>query len=299
MHEIISNQPPRTIIFILEGITVSLAITIPAILFFPEHIQPALSYQLSLGLICGSLIYGAGAAINEGCALGTINHLMNGKLNYLGTIIGMASGIFIYLFVINFLRIGPINTISNIQGNILLLIPILIIVWVVLGIRIYKLTGMRIIGDLKNFITSPVTRDIVSILILGTASGVLYLTLGQSWDYTRLIILSEESMFYGTQSRINLVLLSITVSGFLFGIAIATKLSKSFQLLKIDIKSFCRKLTGGVFMGIGACLIPGGNDTLIFYSLPGVALHAPVAILLILFAIAIILKIKSNFISSI
>ena len=95
--EIIKRKPPKTIFFILQATVVALSITIPALVFFPNQISVASSYAISWYLFFGACLYGVGASLNGSCALGTLNQFMNGKVEFLFTIIGMAIGFFVFL----------------------------------------------------------------------------------------------------------------------------------------------------------------------------------------------------------
>jgi hypothetical protein len=55
------------------------------------------------------------------------------------------------------------------------------------------------------------------------------------------------------------------------------------------LQTWPRHLIGGTLMGAGAVLIPGGNDTLILDSLPGLSPHAIPAFVALLFGIGMTL----------
>lgn len=59
----------------------------------------------------------------------------------------------------------------------------------------------------------------------------------------------------------------------------------SLRLRWARIQTWPRHLIGGTLMGAGAVLIPGGNDTLILKSLPGLSPHAIPAFAALLFGI--------------
>ena len=95
--ELLQRKPAKTLFFVLQAMVVALSVTIPALVVFPNHISVAASYNISWYLLAGSCLYGLGASLNGSCALGTLNHLMNGKIEFLFTIIGMSIGFFIFL----------------------------------------------------------------------------------------------------------------------------------------------------------------------------------------------------------
>ncbi len=95
-HEIIDHKPPKTIFFVVQAMMVALSITIPAMILFPEKIFLAQSYSISPYLLVGACLYGVGASVNGACALGTLNKLMNGKIEYIASILGISLGFFIF-----------------------------------------------------------------------------------------------------------------------------------------------------------------------------------------------------------
>ena len=63
----------------------------------------------------------------------------------------------------------------------------------------------------------------------------------------------------------------------------------SLRLRWRRVQTWPRHLIGGTLMGAGAVLIPGGNDTLILDSLPGLSPHAIPAFVALLFGIGVTL----------
>jgi len=63
----------------------------------------------------------------------------------------------------------------------------------------------------------------------------------------------------------------------------------SLRLQWRRIQTWPRHLIGGTLMGAGAVLIPGGNDTLMLKSLPGLSPHAIPAFVALLFGIGVTL----------
>ena len=54
-------------------------------------------------------------------------------------------------------------------------------------------------------------------------------------------------------------------------------------------------LAGGFLMGIGASAVPGGNDVLLMWTIPGLTLYGLVAYLTMIGAIAIAMLIGKKF----
>lgn len=287
-QEIIEKKPAKTIIFILEAITISLAITVPSIIFFPDQINIAQSYQFTMSLIFGALIYGFGSALNGGCAIGTLSYLLNGNMNFLGTFIGMAFGYLIYINTSILSVFSEPVPDQNMKHNIIYLVTILIVSWGFTAWRVkqfLKPSGEKVSKSFKYFLTSSVARDFIAIFILGITCGILFLMLGHSWNHIRWLFSTGEILSGRNMVDEQFQSITVTTISFILGILAATLLSKSFKLSSFKLFKFLKKIAGGVFIAIGVIFIPGGNDTLILYDVPGLSFHAPIALIVIMMSI--------------
>lgn len=294
VSEVVAGKPAKTLIFIVEAVTIALAVTIPVFLFFPDYVQLAASYRISPFLFFGALIYGVGVTINGGCAFGTLNHLMSGNINYSGTLLGMVMGFYLFQMTGAATVIDPVPQSSDAFQNTPFLILILFLSWIVIIIHGKKFLDSGIQRKLRQFINAPIARDFIAVSLLGISSGLLFLMFGHSWDYTHWIQMSAKILAGDEEGGGIYLSLSIATAGALLGIFVATLLSRSFRWFAIELKMFAIRVVAGLLMGIGASLIPGGNDTLIIYGLPGIAVYAPVAIFIIMVTIALILKLNSK-----
>ncbi len=297
-HEIVHRKPAKTMFFIMHAMVVALSITIPAMVVFPDFILLAPSYGLSTFLIMGACLYGVGSSINGSCALGTLNQLMSGKIEFLASIIGIAIGFFGFLTIQDWISLDKLQSAKMINGKIIFFVPLILLVWSITIFQTYKFfkthQGNKL-RKLKQYITSSVARDYVGISIFGFCSGALYLILGGSWDYTSLIQSVETSIY--TSRVFNLPILVTTIA-LIFGMGAASILSKDFQYQKPEFLSFVSKLIAGSMMGVAVGLIPGGNDTLILHGIPGLAIHAPIALVVMMASIAAIMWISKTFSNS-
>lgn len=294
-EEIIERKPAKTMLFVMEAMTMALSITIPAMFFFPEYISLAPSYDLSVYLFAGSMLFGMGAAMNNACALGTLNQLMNGKLEHLGTILGVTAGFFIFMNLELFLTLQKLKSTSHAELNIFLFVPLIVLVW---GISLFKIikfskrSNEKKLIKLRHYLTFPVARDFIGVSIFGFCSGVIYLILGRSWDYTKLIMDMTQYAYAGAPPDGYVLPVLITTIALISGMAIATLLSKNFKFQRSTFQSFAVKFLAGGLMGVAVGLIPGGNDTIVLHSIPGLAMHAPISLMVMMMTIAIVLFIK-------
>jgi len=296
-HEIIERKPPKTMLFVMEAMTVALSITIPAMIFFPDQISLAPSYEITFYLFTGAVLYGVGAAVNSACALGTLNQLMNGRMEYIATILGLAAGFMIFLNFDLIYTIQKLKSTGNADLNILFFLPLMFIVWSVVLfqiIRFMKQSGETKLKKFQQYLTSPVARDFIGVSIFGLCGGILYLLLGRSWDYTKFIMDLEEHLHAGFLPDSSILPVLTTTLALVSGMAIATVLSKNFKFQPGTLKAFMTRFSAGILMGFGVGLIPGGNDTIILHGIPGVAFHAPFALMIMMGSIAFVVFVKKS-----
>lgn len=295
VSEIISKKPKKTLIFMLEAMMVSLAITTPVLLFFPEYGHVAPSYDLTLSLCAGAVVYGIGASINQSCAFGTMNQLSQGDFNFFGTVIGMVIG-FAVLDRIGRFGIYYAHVSQDLEGNhsVYALVVLFVLAWVMIGwiaLQFYQST-LSFRKKMEQLLFSPVARTHLSVFILGIGSGSLYLLLGTNWDYTSWLYHAQQYATYGVVSFDDqFEILGYTALSLVIGKVTAAYLSKNFYLRPLQISSILEKIFGGCLMGLGVGLIPGGNDTLILYSASGLATHTLPAMCVMGATIWVMLKI--------
>lgn len=118
--------------------------------------------------------------------------------------------------------------------------------------------------------------------VIGIANGGLYLLHG-SWTYTAAFRSGAGSLAPGGAPQFSLFLAVIC------GMTLSTLQRGSFRLDWRIRRSWLMSLTGGILMGSGAALVPGGNDTLLLYGIPAFSGHAFPAYIAMLIGVAIVL----------
>ena len=220
---------------------------------------------------------------------------MNGKIEYAATILGLTAGFIIFLNSDLIYTIQDLKNTNNADLNIFLFVPLMLLVW---GVSIFQI--MRFVKQskekklkkLKQYLTSPVARDFIGVSIFGLCSGTIYLLLGRSWDYTKFIMDVEEHLYAGFLPDATIFPIMTTTIALISGMTLATILSKSFELQSSSLKAFVTKLFAGMLMGIAVGFIPGGNDTIILHGIPGIASHAPIALMVMMVTISLAIYIK-------
>ena len=113
--------------------------------------------------------------------------------------------------------------------------------------------------------------------------------LHDAWTYTNALKRQVQSLWQPIEQpvTIHLILFIALFSGMLLSAMQRGKIRLRWR----RIQAWPRHLIGGTLMGAGAVLIPGGNDTLILKSLPGLSPHALPAFIALLFGVGVTLLI--------
>jgi uncharacterized protein len=126
---------------------------------------------------------------------------------------------------------------------------------------------------------APHYRVASAALVMGICAGLLYALHG-GWSYTTTLRRAVEAGYRGLPGPTQIQFLLF--AAFLTGMVLSSLQRRSFRLRWKPTGSIAPRLAGGAMMGVGAAMVPGGNDTLILTGLPafsGWSLAAYVAVL--------------------
>lgn len=235
--------------------------------FSPTSASPVLeSIPPALGLL-GGFLFGVGAAINGGCSLSTLQRLADGDTSMLGTLGAFIFGVLAWnAFNIN-QDFGTLQALSSIWQSgrpwVVALLAALSIWTVTESIRLWcsapptDRPGQRFLA--------PAYRLSTSAALLGIAGGLLY-NLQGAWTYTNYLRADTASWLGAgpAPSHFHALLFAALLGGML----LSSLQRKSFALNRLWWRHLPRRLGGGLLMGLGGALVPGGNDTLILAAIP-------------------------------
>jgi toxin CptA len=228
----------------------------------PDQVWLPHDAQFHLGIVVGGLLLGLGAMVNGGCYLGSVLYLGTGNLNFLFTLAGIGLGL---RAAASWAPLPAIATpgLKMVMGASWLagLGMFALIIAVLLYHR--RFTGQWLA------------------LLAGLLAGLVYAR-SPGWSYgSTLEALAHGRLDLG-QWRGELYALS------LFAGAIgAAALGGQFRLQRLMPWRVLRCLCGGAILGYGAALIPGGNDSLLLWAIPGLTLYGALAFGLMLGAIGL------------
>lgn len=288
--EIFSTRRFYMLKAMLKTVLWVMAVSMPILLFLPDVAALNRSYAVSFTAIIGGFAFGVGAAINGGCAFSTLGYLANGNLWMLTTLVGYCLGVTGLSIIVPI--IGPGQNLAPwvLKAPRPLIITMLAGLWLLLSWEIFRLWKTREKDrSLSQLFLSNYYRLSTAALVLGFSGGVLY-SLYDTWTYTNTLKQKLQSIWMPVEkpATINLLLFL----ALFFGMVVSALQRRSWRLQWHPIQTWPRHLIGGALMGAGAVLIPGGNDTLMLKSLPGLSPHALPAMLALFAGIGITLPLE-------
>ncbi|MGD9835178.1 MAG: YeeE/YedE thiosulfate transporter family protein [Piscinibacter sp.] len=262
------------------------------VLGFGRALPPVLMPSSMGWALAGGWLFGAGAALNGGCSLSTLHRLADGELGMLATLAGLVLG------VLAWAAAGVLHA-----GVVWLpVVPAWIrwpalAPWLLLALALWALLRVRAFGrlwrsqpepSLRRRVLAPRYHLSVSAAVMGLAGGLLYATHG-AWSYTNHLRTSVLHAWGGGAAAPSGAHSALVIA--LVGGMAASALQRGSVAWRRPSGpgGWLRHGAGGVLMGAGAAMVPGGNDTLLLNGLPTLALQAATSYLSLLVGIATVL----------
>jgi hypothetical protein len=223
---------------------------------------------ISGALLGGALLLAAGALVNDACLLGTLARLSQGEVRFLGVPVGLAIG----YGVVPTAGLEPVALSPNLFGQPAA--PAILLVIASFGLVAAGWAALSRGGDAG----SPGRwRLRTSMLVLGGAGALLFV-LTPGWTYSEAVWQGVDEL--GGTTRMEHTLAAIlTGLATLAGALTAGVASGSFRLERPAVDCVFRSILGGALMAIGAAYVPGGNDHLLLWSVPGGSVSGLIAYL--------------------
>jgi uncharacterized protein len=212
-------------------------------------------------LVPAAILFGVGAYVNGACVFGSVGHFGNGEIAFGFTFLGIAAVFYIEsLFGLRSDR-PPISA-SLPLGPVLFAIALLAILALRLGVSFESESNFR---------------------RLTLSMGAIGIT------FTILAVLAPRfSITTSVGSIVSIPVAGTVISVCMFGgsLVSARFRNRRFLLKWPTIKGMAARTLGGILMGLGALLIPGGNDTLLMIGFPMGAWQAALAYVLLVASLA-------------
>jgi len=235
------------------GLTMTgFALALPQVVLLPA--------QLHVGwqVILGAMTMGLGATMNQGCFLGSIAGLGRGNLAFLFTLIGITLALTLAHGSFEAVPVGAMegNAASLRSSNTLFIGVLLFAPLAIFGFwRWWRLRQL----------------PVLALILVGVAGGTVY-ACNPDWSYT-----SGLTRVIASGIRADTVLVEGAAIAVVAGVVTSAVAGGSFRLRLPGVRSAAIHTVGGMLMATGALLVPGGNDTLMLWAIPGMTLYGLVA----------------------
>jgi len=206
---------------------------------------------VSVAAVAGVAIVGIGAYVNGRCAFGTVAELGSGRLSRLATLLGFVAGT--VLGDRAHMGVAHLPTLSSplLGSPAPATLAIATAATALLGIWLARLARPN---------PPPEWTPLRAMAVIGLGNGML-LVLARSWPYTSLLMQLARGGVDGLARGATMALV------FVVG-AMAGGMVRGCELQLGTPHDWLLALAGGTVMGIGAVLVPGGNDAMLLVGVP-------------------------------
>lgn len=249
------------------GVTLAaFSIMIPQLVVLPNQLP------IGLEVVAGGILLGIGATVNQGCFLGSFARLGRGEISFLFTLIGIA---LVMAFVpvsgpdISLLSASP--TAAQRHADTAPPASIAFLPFALFGL--WNWWHRR-------------RQTMLALIAVGIAGGTVY-ACNPDWSYTSGLY----RLFRSGGTTQSWLQEGATVA-LVAGVGLSAALASRFSVRPVGVVTAALRLTGGALMGTGAMLVPGGNDTLMLWAIPGLTIYGPIAYAVMLATIVGLLAIS-------
>lgn len=234
----------------------------------PVHLAGEMA--IGLPLFAGAALLGLGAVVNDACLFGTLSRISKGEVRFLAVPVGLALG-FAVADVAGLRGAGSGS--PNRLGQ-----PSIVGYAAVAGFGLlfgFAWLSLKRAGDAA----APDRWSLRTAMIVLGIGGALLFAIEPGWTYA-------DELKRDVAIRPLMVMLGAGAIGWTgTAVAVATLAAASaagfvarhFRFSRPDARGIARSFVGGAVMGIGSVLVPGGNDTLLLWSLPAATMSGILA----------------------
>lgn len=261
-------------IWVLGGLLIAQALGL-------EPPMPA-GYAVTGWIVLGAALLGVGAAVNRACVFGTIARIGTGDWAYLATPVGFYVGCLLGQAP---LASYPPHKLAEpaLAFQAPTALAWVIVAWMVW--RVVKPLMTRPVADSARAkaLLAKVWQPHAATLVIAV-TFLLMLWLVGAWTYTDVLAEWAQGMVSNALLR-GLLLLALLAGAVLGGWT-----AGQFRATRLSLAPLTRCSAGGVLMGLGSSLIPGGNDGLLLTGMPLLWPHAWLAFAVMCVTIAVYQK---------
>jgi hypothetical protein len=262
-------------------------------LFFAHAIGLSMTlppgYRSDAFTITGGSLLGLGAFVNRGCVFGSIARLGSGEWNYVATPIGFFAGCLLARALAVDRSADSVAFVMP-ESRVSALIAMLLVFG--LGWRVVlalmnreERHRMSLRAHLHHAITRRVWEPGAATVVIGIAFVALFLLVG-AWAYTDVLTELARGTRMSVLARV-VLLVALFLGAFLGGWSAGL-----FRRVAFHTPGLLRCFSGGVLMGLGGGLVPGGNDGLLLIGMPLLWPYAWTAFAAMVMTIVIAMRIQ-------
>ena len=225
---------------------------------FPSSIVAPQTVAINPTLFVASIVMGLGAFLNKGCFIGTIGRISSGNLSYIMTFVGLAAS-----RVLAENRVLNETFSQNPSDHAFSMEPFVFWAGTFLFVSVFIHSWVRIFRRRQ--------QAIIALCAMGVFAALTYAG-NPGWSYEEWVGRVVNGQALTDNFRVEFTILA------LFAGAITSSVLNGKFSLKIPSPSvMVMCFFGGALMGLGAKFVPGGNDTLLLWTIPNFAIHGLVA----------------------
>lgn len=268
----ILERDTRSLLCILVAASAAGAVLLGLACIWPQQIRLPYDNSLPGWALLGGFILGAGALLNGGCYLGSITYLCRGNLNFLFTLLGILVGARFAAAIFGMRLVQAVAQPSarnyfSILGTVGCLLVLVTGLWLLAG----RASGGKVSARTGR-------RMGWAAALCGAVAAVIFAR-HPNWSYGTLL----EQLAVADHMMLEPVVFCSALALFA-GAVIGAR--HRWQWHPPTALASARRFLGGILLSIGALLIPGGNDTLLLWAIPGLASYGFIAFGAMLLTIA-------------
>ncbi|MFJ3485167.1 YeeE/YedE thiosulfate transporter family protein [Pseudomonas sp. NPDC090202] len=268
MHKWVVHRNEHHLRAFITGICCSGLVLLIIAWSLPAYPGVSAEYPVSVMTVLGGILFGVGAWLNQACVLGTIAFLTRGDLNYCATLLGMFAGA---LLGQQGFKPLPSSSPSPLQTPDGIALAVAAGYALVVVLELYRHFRARRQAGADGVVLQESHALLPMLIVVGISCGALHALNGE-WTYLATLTRVAEGLTVGMEKPIS-ALLIFTVATFLGGV-ICARLDREFALHRWSLKTSAQRMAGGATMGYAACMIPGGNESMMFNGIPSIGFHA-------------------------
>jgi hypothetical protein len=269
VNEAIQGKAIFLIGILLSGVMSWVSVVIAYYLTLPV---PFISYGFSVWAMMGGLLFGMGAALNNGCGVSTISKLARGQLAMLCTILGWLLGWLLLARVELAIEPTRFELTARQHYGLLALISVLTLLF---------MTRLK----------ANDRRVWFSLLMIGLTAGLVFLT-EPHWTPSGLLKDLSHAVWFGDASLWPSSQRFALIAALVTGMAVSALRSNTFSVKALSLNLALKHVAAGIMMGLGAALASGGNDSQLLLGLPSFSPAAFTSVFAMIVGIALGLRLS-------